>query len=111
MLKFVWFWWRGDINIPLKRPQTQSASGGEELKYDDDDDDDDDDFNDDDNVFSSSKRSSNTIGTRGGPINYDVDDDDEDDDDNNDDDEVFSKTTFVTWQQSERRKMSVLRFS
>ena len=46
-------------------------------------------------MFSSSKRISKTIGTRGGPINYDhddIDDDDDDDDDNNDDDDdVFSK--------------------
>ena len=40
-------------------------------------------------MFSSSQRTSNTIGTRGGPINYDGDDDndDDDDDDNNDDDD------------------------
>ena len=39
----------------------------------DDDDDDDDDFDDDYDVFSSSYRISNTIGTRGGAINYDDD--------------------------------------
>ena len=52
-------------------------------------------------MFSLSQRTSNTIGTREGPINYDDDDDDnnndddDDDDHNNDDDDdddiVFSK--------------------
>ena len=44
--------------------------------YDDDDVDDDADFNDDNDdydVFSSSQTTSNTIGTRKGPINYDDD--------------------------------------
>ena len=57
------------------------------------DDDDDDEYVDDDkNVLSSFQRISNTIGTRGGPINYDDavynddDDDDEDDDDITDED-------------------------
>ena len=52
-------------------------------------------------MFSSSQRTSNTIRTSGGSINYDDDDnndDDDDDDGNNDDDEddddVFSKTCF-----------------
>ena len=46
-------------------------------------------------VFYWYQRTSNTIGTMGGPINYEDDDDsdndDDNDDDNNDDDDVFSK--------------------
>ena len=54
-------------------------------------------------MVSSYQRTSNTIGTMGGPINSDYDDDidtdDDDDDDNNDDDDdgdddVFSKNVF-----------------
>ena len=47
--------------------------------------------NNDYDVFSSFQRISNTIGTRGGSINYEddnYDDGDEDDDDDDDDDEV-----------------------
>ena len=72
--------------------------GGRAINYDYDDGDDDgdeDDFdedNDDFDVFSISQRTSNTISTRWGPINYYDDDDnddeyDDDDDDNNDDDD------------------------
>ena len=53
-------------------------------------------------MFSLSKRTSNTIGTRLGPIYYDDDDDNEndDDDDNNeydddDDANVFYKNIFL----------------
>ena len=69
---------------------------------DDDDDKDDDDDNGDYDVFYWYQRTSNTIGTIGGPINYDddndSDNDDDDDDDNNeddnDDDDMFSKNIF-----------------
>ena len=55
------------------------------------DNDDDDDFdNDDYDVFSSYRRISNTIGTGGGPVNYNDDDDDNDD---GGDDEVWSPGT------------------
>ena len=68
---------------------------GGPINYEDDDEDD---FDDDDVVFSSSQRTSNTIGTRGGPINYDVDDDDVDDDDDDnddDDDDVFDDNVLL----------------
>ena len=38
-------------------------------------------------MFSSSQRTSNRVGTRGGPIKYDDDDDFNDNDDNDDDDD------------------------
>ena len=53
-------------------------------------------------MFYSYQRTSNTIGTIGGPINYnddddsdnDADDDDDNNNDDNDDDDVFSKKRF-----------------
>ena len=116
MLKCDTLGGKGGANLPPKGRQTRSAPGDVgwwAINYDnndeDDDDDDDDDNKDeiDDNfdedndeydVFSWSKRTSNPIGNRGGPINYDDEDDnvDDDDDNNNDDDgdDVFSKNVF-----------------